>query len=236
MGFPIDTYQRRRRNKENWTPQQEDLDAFVKESCDILAGAGSPYNISVGHGNYGPNRNMPFIRARLPQLLKNEPPGTPIVVAAQKGDAIVAYAFRRVRHVVEPANTEGSPDMDMIHAAVVAEFGGRGWGLVSVGLYVNKPGEHGAIGNGWKGNAEDWEFNDSPSDTAGSDARLDELGKWLYNERNALPIGGVISQGEAWSIFYSGWEPYKSGYDRFTRHYTHVHVSGKAHDLLSGWF
>jgi hypothetical protein len=53
---------------------------------------------------------------------------------------------------------------------------------------------------------------------------------------NGLPVGGVISQGMAWSIFYNGWEPYKSGYDRFTRHYTHIHVSGKAHDLLSGWF
>ena len=237
MSFAIDTYQRRRRNKAEWSQPAEDLDAFVRDSADLLAAAGKPYNISVNHGDYGPDRTLAFIRRRLKALLPTTHPGTPVVVAAQHGDEITAYAFRRVHQPIAPAPTGGSPDISLIHAAVVTEFGGRGWGLHSVGLYVRKPGEHGATGAGWHGNAEDWEFSDSPSNSAAAHAKLDELGKWLVAQQsNGLPVGGVISQGQSWSIFHNGWQPYKLGWDDFTRHYTHVHVSGVTHDRLSGWF
>jgi hypothetical protein len=242
MAFAVDTYQRKRRNKTDWSAPEDDLDAFVKQSCDILEDAGKPYNISINHGNWGPNRTLPFIRRRLRAVLLSEEPGTPIAIAAQKGDDIIAFSFRRVHRPINPANTVGSPDMDLIHAAIFNEFGAkRGWGLFSVGLYVQKPGEHGAVGYAdgkkWMGNAEDYEFADSTQDTPQSCERLDIMAKWAVAQaNNGLPIGGVISQGMAWSVFYNGWEPYKSGYDRFTRHFTHVHVSGAAHDRLSGWF
>lgn len=241
MSYAIDTYQRRRRDKESWGAETDDLNALVKDSCDMFATIGGPYFFSVNHSDFGPPRPLSFVRRKLRVLLQREQPGTPIQVGIQKGDQFIVFVFRRVHRQVAPAPAGGSPDINIIHAAVEQAWGARGWGLFSVGLYVRKPGEHGATGYAdgrlWHGNAEDWEFADSTQDTTVSDAKLYEQGQWLVAQRNSgLPVGGVICQGMAWSIFYNGWEVYKPGYDRFTRHFTHNHVSGETHDRLTGWF
>lgn len=237
MTVEIDSYRRRKRGKLSWSPHTTDEDAFVKETLGLLKVASKPYSISIAHKQYGPDRSLSFIAQRLPKLLASEAPGTSIVIACDRLHGGPEFAVQRIQTALKPADTEGSPAIDLIHAAVVAEFGPRNWGLFSVGIYVNKPGEHGAIGPGWRGNAEDFEFADSFRDDAESDGKLDELGKFLVAEQaKGLPVGGVISQGASWQPPQpaSIWHPYDVGADRFTRHYTHVHASG-APEQVPGW-
>jgi hypothetical protein len=220
----IDAYRRRRRDKPTWGPAVSDEATFIADTLAALKAAGPPCEISVGHAQYGPARNIAFLADRLPVLLAGEPAGTSIALRCKTGKE---FAIQRIQTTLHPANTEGSPAIDLIHAAVVKEFGSRDWGLFSVGIYVNKPGEHGAVGDGWKGNAEDWEFADSTQDTSISDGKLRELGGFLVGEQaKGLPVGGVISQGMWWSPSSGGWHPFDVGSDRFTRHYTHLHTSG----------
>lgn len=230
----IDSYRRRRKDKDAWTIPSTDEAAFLKDSFDLLERAGNRYKLAVAHGQYGPARTLPFIRKKLPALLASENPGTSIVVASDRTDG-AEFAFQRIQTQLRPANTEGSPAIDLIHPAVVNEFGPMNWGLFSVGIYVNKPGEHGAVGSGWRGNAEDWEFSDSQADTAESDRKLDDLAKWLAAEQpKGLPVGGMISQGEWWSPTSAGWQPYRVGESRFLRHFTHLHLSGSP-ERVPGW-
>lgn len=224
--YGVETYERRKKGAQNWT-QALSIDTFWKESQDLTHGHG-PVRLSINRGSFGPDHTPVEGMDRVQAALRGNPAGMLAVIACNGDKLDPQYAFRKVVVDLKPANTEGSPAIDLIYAAVRDEYGAD---VYSLGIYVAKPGEHGATGPGWKGNAYDIgvkPVGDSPANRQ----KLLGIGEWLVaQQKRGLPVGGVISQARWWSPSSHGWQPYHSPTDL---HYTHVHTSGFP-EAVPGW-
>ena len=159
-----------------------------------------------------------------------------IVPTLKVGDALLIQNVRsketkvvRVLEVeLQPANTTGTPGIDLIWAAVFEEFDQK-YGITNLGICANKPGQHG------KCNA--WDIGVSkPSSADAIHAAIRDIANWLRNNARSkglgLPLNGIIVMYE-WceqsGDWMTGWQAYHG-----TPHVTHVHLSATP-SLVPGW-
>lgn len=200
------------------------------------AGRAKEFHLRFGREDlYGKARDFKSCLDRSRTLLtENHPAGLLYTLGVMDShsseDAIhpIAKVFN-VEVGPKPAQTDGTPAIDLIWAAVFQEFNDR-YGIVNLGICADKPGEH-SICNAW-----DIGVSKARTDEAIHLAILD-IGNWLRNrmledmqsEPGGLPVNGVIVMEQLCSRDNTNWR-YYSG----TPHVSHVHVSGWPNPL-PGW-
>ena len=225
-------YVRRKKNEGNdWSEPSVDFKQFFDKSRQLMQDAGGPIELSINHSGFGPKRPPSEAISIIERRLRMDHVGTLFVAACDGDNRDPQFAFKAVEIKLQPINTEGSPAIDRIYTDIVN--GQWSADVYSLGIYVNKPGEHGATGNGWKGNA--WDIGIRPvGDTPKNRAEYWDIGEHLRQQGKAghLPVGGIITQAK-WCSKANGfnWQPYHSLTDL---HWTHVHVSGSP-EQVPGW-
>jgi hypothetical protein len=163
--------------------------------------------------------------SRMRTLTVREKVGETILVENVRNKRI--FAVRIVEKAPPFMDTPGTQAIDIIYNAVMNRFDDE-YDIYNLGIYANKPGEHG------KSNAWDIGVAKPKTATAIHNAILD-IGNWLRSnvgKGEDLPIEGIIVM-EQWcervGNTMSTWRTYYG-----TPHVSHNHVSGSP-GLVPGW-
>jgi hypothetical protein len=199
-------------------------------------GRAKPFHIRFGREDlYGIPRDYQGCLRRSRDLMDEHHPAGLLYTLGYadspvEGNAV--HALAKVFNVEvgpKPAQTDGTPAIDIIWSAVFQQFNVK-YGIVNLGICADKPGEH-SICNAW-----DIGVTKPQTDEAIHSAILD-IGNWLRNgmlnsmhvEPGGLPVNGVIVMEQTCSRDNSNWHYYDG-----TPHVSHVHVSGWPNPL-PGW-
>jgi len=211
---------------------------LLKRQARLMRQAGRAKSFFIRFGRedlYGIPRSYTGCLGRCRDLLtEHHPAGLLYTVGytdgPQEGNAVHALAkVFNVETGPKPAQTDGTPAIDLIWAAVFAEFNVK-YGIVNLGICADKPGEH-SLCNAW-----DIGVTKPQSAEAIHEAILD-IANWLRNkmiqdmqsEPGGLPVNGVIVMEQFCSRDNTSWHYYDG-----TPHVSHVHVSGWPNPL-PGW-
>lgn len=169
------------------------------------------------------------------RLLMRRPNGPErVIVRTEIGPDFAVRKFEV--HPESPAPTPdgpGTPQVDQIHAAVLAYCAERGWNVTELGICVDKPGEHGYC-NAWDGGVIYEAGKLLPSDEI--HRRIVNVATFIRSEgikfqngNGGLPVNGVIVMSQYWEHgMGETWRQYSG-----TPHVTHWHVSG--YPSKTGW-
>jgi hypothetical protein len=199
-------------------------------------GRAKPFHIRFGREDlYGIARDYQGCLRRSRDLLdEHHPAGLLYTVgyadSPVEGNAV--HALAKVFNVEvgpKPAQTDGTPAIDMIWAAVFQQFNVK-YGIVNLGICADKPGEHSRC------NA--WDVGVSKPQTAEAiHSAILDIANWLRAKMleamgdgaQGLPVGGIIVMEQWCSRESTNWSHYTG-----EPHVSHVHVSGFP-ELVPGW-
>lgn len=136
--------------------------------------------------------------------------------------------FRPCEVGLTPADTPGTPGIDLIWAFVMAEFDDK-YGIVNLGICANKPGQHGKC-NAWDPGVS------KPGSADAIHMAVRDIARGIRANSNQLgaelPVNGIIVMYE-WCERSGGgmteWFAYHG-----TPHVSHAHVSAWP-SLVPGW-
>ena len=151
------------------------------------------------------------------------------------GDKMLIQNVRSMKTLVicvvidalQPAQTDGTPGIDLIYAAVMDEFDDE-FDIINLGICADKPGQHHEC-NAWDIGVR------KPKSADAIHASILKIAGWLKNnvfEGKKLPILGIIVMTqwcERGSNSMSGWNPYHG-----IPHVSHVHTSASP-SKAPGW-
>lgn len=170
------------------------------------------------------NTHLEAVR-RARQILRRPNGPERVIIRTDIGADFAVRRFEVHEHVPVP-DGPGTPQVDQIHAAVLAYCAERDWNVTELGICVDKPGEHGYC-NAWDGGVIYEGGQLLPSDEI--HRRIVNVATFIRGEgiknqngNGGLPVNGVIVMSQYWERgMGETWNHYSG-----TPHVTHWHVSG----------